>query len=318
MNSGDGGDCECERCAPFGRPYVELCADMASIIHKSHPQTEIFITNQKLDNAGEEAIFDYLNRNPGDWLRAICYGPGSNAMGWMPGRRADHRTDLFRYPAFGALDRYCREMIHRLPRQQSLVFFTDPTHWVYSQYCLMDHEILADRNGETPPANDYWMYEKQPELYLAMVYDRRTFHARPRHYHYAFHETQRYGIGDCTYSEGHHDHFNQWVQQRLLWFPNRDVEDVVAEYSRVHFGPEAASLMSDAIFQLEENLSTPIVTNPGIDRLLTLVRQAGKLMPEHRKQWCRSRHHGAGRYGHAGRRQHVSLRIESGWRICGW
>ena len=95
MNSGDGGGCECERCAPFGRPYVELCADMSSIIHRSHPQTEIFITNQKLDNAGEEAIFDYLNRNPGDWLRAICYGPGSNAMGWMPGRRADHRRTCF-------------------------------------------------------------------------------------------------------------------------------------------------------------------------------------------------------------------------------
>ena len=149
----------------------------------------------------------------------------------------------------------------------------------------MDHEMLADRNGETPPSHDYWMYEKQPEPYLAMVYDRRTFHARPRHYHHAFRETQRYGIGDCTYSEGHHDHFNQWMQQRLLWFPNRDVKDVVDEYARIQFGiRQLPSLMTEAIFQLEENLSTPIVTNPGIDRLLTLVRQAGKLMPEHRKK----------------------------------
>ena len=284
MNAGDGGGCVCDRCAPYGRPFVKLCADMTKIIHRYHPQTEVFITNQKLDNAGEQAIFDYLNDNPGDWLRAISYGPGSNAMGWMPGRRQDHRMDLFRYRAFGALDRYCREIIHQLPPQQSLVFFTDLTHWVYSQYGLMDHEMLADRNSETPPLNDYWMYEKKPDPYLAMVYDRRTFHARPRHYYHVFRETQRYGIGDCTYSEGHHDHFNQWMQQRLLWHPNRSVEEIVNEYSREHFGPEAAVLMTDAIFQLEQNLSTPITDNPGVDRLVNLVRSAGKVMPPHRMQ----------------------------------
>ncbi len=281
MNSGDGGGCECERCAPFGGTYVRLCKEMADIIHKYHPQTEVFITNQKLDNAGDRAIFEFLRANPGDWLRAICFGPGSNAMGWMPGRRQDHRTDLFRYRAFGALDRYCREIIHQMPPQQSLVFFTDLTHWVYSQYGLMDHEMLADRDGEVPPADDFWMYEKQPDPYLAMVYNRRTFHARPKHYYHAFRETMRYGIGDCTYSEGHHDHFNQWMWQRLLWSPNRPLADVVEEYARVHFGEAATPLMSEAILQMEENLSAPLLENEGIDRQIQLLRQAGEKMPPH-------------------------------------
>jgi len=281
MNSGDGGGCECERCAPFGGTFVKLCHEMADIVHKYHPRAEIFITNQKLDNAGDLAIFKYLQDNPGDWLRALCYGPGSNAMGWMPGRRQDHRVDLFRYRRFGALDRYCLEIVSQLPPQQSLVFFTDLTHWVYSQYGLMDHEMLADRNGEVPPADDYGMYEKQPDPYLAMVYDRRTFHARPRNYYHVFRETMRYGIGDCTYSEGHHDHFNQWMWQRLLWSPNRDLADVLAEYARLHFGSAAAPIMSEAILQMEENLSAPLLENPGIDRQIELLRQAGEAMPPH-------------------------------------
>ena len=140
MYSGDGGGCECERCAPYGEKYIRMCADVAKIIHRHHPQTKIFATNQKLDNAGDRAIFAYLNEQPRQWLTALCYGPGSNAMSWQPGRRQDHRIDLFAYPGFGPLGGYLREMLHQLPPQQSIVFFTDLTHW----------GLLAIRPGELP------------------------------------------------------------------------------------------------------------------------------------------------------------------------
>ena len=84
MYSGDGGGCECDKCAPYGKTYIEMCADMAAIIHKYHPETQIFATNQKLDNAGDRAIFKYLQEEPRTWLRALCFGPGSNAMSWQP------------------------------------------------------------------------------------------------------------------------------------------------------------------------------------------------------------------------------------------
>jgi hypothetical protein len=284
MYSGDGGGCECERCAPYGKTYIEMCEAMAAIIHRYHPQTKIFATNQKLDNAGDQAIFDYLNAAPRPWLTALCYGPGSNAMSWQPGRRQDHRMDLWRYPAFGEYDRYLQEILHQLPPTQSLVFFTDVTHWVYSEYGLVNYAPIPDRNNDTPP---YWskaIYSKGADPALAMVYDRRTFHARPRHFHRVFQETMRYGIGDVTYSEGHHDHFNQWMWQRLLWAPHAPVEEVVTEYARTWFGPEAVSLMAEAIFQLEENLSAPLAENEGIDRMCRLVREAGDKMPEHVKR----------------------------------
>jgi hypothetical protein len=278
--SGDGGGCECEKCAPYGKKYIEMCADIAKIILKHHPKTKFFATNQKLDNASDQAIFDYLNAEPRPWLTALCYGPGSNAMSWQPGRRQDHRMDLFAYPAFGPMDRYAREIVHQLPPAQSLMFFTDLTHWVYSEYGLVQNMLGPDRNGEVPPHWGNWVYEQRPDAAMHQVYDRRTFHARPWYYHYVFHQTMRYGEGDVTYSEGHHDQFNQWMWQRLLWDPHKSIEDVVGEYARAWFGPEAAPLMAQAILQLEQNLTTPIADNPGIDAYYKMVKEAGAKIPE--------------------------------------
>lgn len=279
FKSGDGGGDESEASAPFGRALIYLCEDYAPILRKYHPHTKIFVGNQKLDNAGDRAIFEYLQAKPRDWIDGICYGPGSNAMGWTPGRRQDHRMDLFREGGRGAVGGYLREMLHQLPPRQSILLFTDLTHWVYSEYGLMDHALIPDRNHQLPPKWDRWMYDRKPSVELAQVYNRRTFHARPRNYYHVFQETAEFTIGDVAYSEGHHDHLNQWMYQRLFWGPHRTVEDVVGEYCRTYFGPEAAPQMAEAIFTLEHNLETPIRDNPGIDRLIQLVEAAGAAMP---------------------------------------
>jgi hypothetical protein len=277
--SADGGGCECEKCAPYGGAFIRLCEDYTRLLHKYHPDTIVFAGNQKLDNVGEHAIFDYLQEEPREWLSGIVYGPGSDAMGWMPGRRQDHRTDLFEYAGFGAQGGYLKEMLRQMPARQGIFLFTDMTHWVYSQYGLLDHELIADRDYQLPPEWDFWMYARRPDPNLAMVYNRRTFHARPRNYYRAFQETMRYAIGECSYSEGHHDHFNQWMAQRLMWHPQQSVEDVVMEYARVHFGPEAAPRMAEVLFQHELNLETPIESNPGIDDIIDLLKKAGAAMP---------------------------------------
>lgn len=279
FKSGDGGGDESEASAPYGRTLIYLCEDYARLLRKYHPHTKIFVGNQKLDNAGDRAIFEYLQARPRDWIDGICYGPGSNAMGWTPGRRQDHRMDLFREGGRGALGGYLREMLHQLPPRHSILLFTDLTHWVYSQYGLMDHALIPDRNHQLPPKWDSWMYERRPSTELAQVYNRRTFHARPRNYYRVFQETAEFTIGDVAYSEGHHDHLNEWMYQRLFWGPHRTVEDVVAEYCRTYFGPEAAPRMAEAIFILEHNLETPILDNRGIDRMIELVEGAGTAMP---------------------------------------
>lgn len=282
---GDGGGCECDRCDPFGGTFILLCEDVAGIIHKYHPKTEIFITNQKFDNADDLAIFKYLQEKPRPWLRAFCYGPGSDAMSWQPGHRQTHRMDLFEYPGFGPFSRYLHEILHQLPPEQDLVFFNEITHWRYAQHAFVQAYPRPDRDGHQPPPRNHFIYERMPDRALTLVYDRLTFYAWPRFYHWVFGETVRYGIGDVTHSSGTHDHFNQWMWQRLMWNPQTKVEDVVDEYARTWFGPEAAPLMAKALFLLEQYLQhdpkRPLPMKEELTEYYRLVKAAGNVMPAH-------------------------------------
>jgi len=285
---GDGGGCECDLCNPYGAKFIRLCEDMAKIIREKDPATEFFVTNQKFDNDDDNAIFEYLREKPRTWLRAFCYGPGSDAMSWQPGHRQTHRMDLFRYPGFGPYDRYLKEILHQLPPQQDIVFFNELTHWRYSQNGYAQAPPRADRNGDRPPHWNHFVYERNPDRALTMVYDRLSFFAWPRYFHWVFKETMRYGIGDVTHSSGTHDHFNQWMWQRLLWAPQTSLEDALADYTRTWFGPEAAPLMSQALLELEDYLAekpgTPITKKAAIGRYYTLVRDAGlRMSPVRRK-----------------------------------
>ena len=279
---GDGGGCECDRCKPFGGVFIRLCEEEATIIHRYHPHAQIFITNQKFDNASDEAIFKYLQEAPRPWLRAFCYGPGSDAMSWQPGHRQTHRMDLFQYPGFGPPSRYLHEILHQLPPEQDLVFYNEITHWRYSEFGYIQAYPRADKEGNQPPHWGHDIYERMPDRYLTLVYDRLSFFAWPRFYHRMFGETVRYGIGDCTHSSGTQDHFNQWMWQRLMWNPHQSVEAVVDEYAQAWFGPEAAKPMARALFQLEQNIQddpeTPLPVRPGIKTYYHLVREAGELM----------------------------------------
>ncbi len=283
---GDGGGCECDRCKPYGLTYIRLCADMAKIIRRYHPATQFFATNQKFDNDDDSAMFTYLQQQPVPWLRALAYGPGSDAMSWQPGHRQTHRMDLFRYPGFGPYDRYLKEILHQLPPETDIVFFNELTHWRYSQNGYIQAYPRADRNGDRPPHWNDFLYERHPDRALTMVYDRLSFFAWPRYYHWVFNQTMRYGIGDVTHSSGTQDHFNQWMWQRLLWAPLTSLEDAMAEYTRNWFGPEAAPEMAEAILQLEDNLAdkpgVPTEKKEGFDRYYELVRGAGAKMPSWR------------------------------------
>ncbi len=282
FHGGDGGGCECDRCDPYGLTFIRTVEKMAEIIHKYHPDTRIYFTNQKFDNADDQAIFDYLNEHPRDWLWAWGYGPGSDATTWQPGHRQTHRMDLFTYPGHGPYGLYPREILHQLPPQQQLIFYNEITHWKYSQHGYIQMYPRADKNGDLPPLASHDIYERRPDQAMTMVYNRLTFFAWPRYYHRVFNDLLRYGIGDITHSSGHHDHFNQWMWQRLLWSPRMTVEQVVQEYCRAWFGQDAAKDMAAAIFQLERNLEeipdTSIAGKSGIPKYYRLVQEAGAKM----------------------------------------
>ena len=253
--AGDPGGCTCERCAPFGKTFVELCADMAKIWLDLHPDSVVQIANQGLDNAGDQAILTYLNAEPRSWCYGICYGPGSNAMSPYF-RDVDMRDDLFEYPGMGPVNRYLTELLRGLPSDQKIVHYSDITHYISAQYA-MEH----------------------PEPNLVRSYGRRTFHARPVAMYRVFQQIMPFSEGDIIYSEGNHDEFHQYMWNRLLFNPNRTLDDVMMEYCTLYFGPEAAPTMVEALLQLEQNMEAPLAENEGIGRYYALVKEAGEQMP---------------------------------------
>ena len=280
---GDGGGCECDKCNPYGLTFIKLVEEMATIIHKYHPESRIYFTNQKFDNEDDNAIFQYLQEKPRDWLWAWGYGPGSDATTWQPGHRQTHRMDLFEYPGFGPYGLYPKEIIHQIPSRHKLIYYNEITHWKYAQHAYIQMYPRADRNGDLPPHWSNEIYNRRPDQFLTMVYNRLTFFAWPEYYHRVFNDLMRYGNGDITHSSGHHDHFNQWMWQRLLWSPRTTVDEILTEYSETWFGLEAAPFMAKAILQLEKNLEekegVPLDKKQGIDEYYDLVQQAGQVMP---------------------------------------
>jgi len=256
MYAGDPGGCRDERCAPWGKTFVHLCQDVANILLETHPDTIIMVANQDLSNEGDQAVFDYLNEEPREWLYGMTYGPGSNAMSRY--FRKELREDLFEYPGKGPVNRYLAETLNQIPRDKKIVHYSDITHWISSQYAV-----------------------KNPEPNVIKAYGRRTFHARPRAFYRIFQAIMPFSEGDIIYSEGYHDEFHQYMWYRLLWNPNRELGDIMREYCRFQFGQEAAELMVEALLQLEENLEAPLATNDGIDRYYALVKEAGNRIPPH-------------------------------------
>ncbi len=285
FKGGDGGGCECDLCKPYGMKFITLCEELSKVIHEYHPKTRLYFTNQKFNNEDDQAIFSFLREKPRDWLWAWGYGPGSDATSWQPGHRQNHRMDLFRYPGFGPYGLYPFEIVRQIPPQHKLLYFNEITHWKYAQHAYIQMYPRADKNGDLPPPWSHDIYERRPDQALTMVYNRLTFFAWPRYYHRVFNDLMRYGAGDITHSSGHHDHFNQWMWQRLLWNPRQTVEEVVHDYCLTWFGPAAAPEMEQAVFQFEKNLEEKkgesILTKTGIERYYNLVKSAGQKIPAH-------------------------------------
>lgn len=253
--AGDPGGCRCEKCSPWGKMFLDLCEEYGQIWLKHHPDSLVIIANQDVTNEGDLAIFDYLNAAPRDWLYGLAYGPGSNAMSDY--FRPELREDLFIYPGFGPINRYLAETLHQLPVRQKIVHYSDITHWISAQYQV-----------------------EHPDPYIRAIYGRRTFHARPKAFYRIFQLIMPFSEGDVIYSEGYHDEFHQYLWNRLLWDPNRSLDDVMLEYGELHFGPDAAPLMREALYLLEDSLETPLAENPGINRYYDLVKEAGaKILP---------------------------------------
>jgi len=255
VKSGDVAGCTCERCMPWGRTFIRLLHEIGDLLHKYHPETKLLGTSQNITVEGDQAILDYLNDNNTGWLYAYNYAPGGNQMTTY--NRPPLNPRWFEYEGFGRWGNYIRHIHHNLPSKTELVLTSDISHWIRSQYGV-----------------------DQPDMALAVVYQRRAFNARPRAYHEVANDVLHYAIGDITYSEGIHDDFNKWFWFRKLWNPRLSAGEITREYCRYWFGPEAEEEMTEAIYTMEDNLGRPVLGNEGMSGALELLRSAGEKIPE--------------------------------------
>ena len=106
------------------------------------------------------------------------------------------------------------------------------------------------------------------DLAYAMTLGRECFNPRPsdeKHIHNTF---AAYGTGSISYSEGTNDDVNKFIWSDQDWNPNLDVKETIRDYARFFISTEHADAIADGIFDLEENLRGPLLTNKQVNKTL--------------------------------------------------
>jgi len=252
------GGCACENCRPWARTYLELVGDIARYLHRYHPETQVWISNQGFSSAENEWLWETLRQDQPEWLRVLEWG--ASAYGPLKGELSVAKRKPTRrfYPVMGGLTRTLQETVRRLPIDWKLVLRPDVTHTFQPQYGLehVDPALLRIHTLESP-------------------------FARPLGYHEIFRSSAAATAGVTLYSEGIYDDLNKALWAGWLWSPNLTPWDATLVYTRYWFGEHAAQLAAEAMLLSEANWETPLPDNDQIEQVALLLDQAKMRIPPH-------------------------------------
>lgn len=91
--------------------------------------------------------------------------------------------------------------------------------------------------------------------------------------------------GFISYSDGVHDDAHKALWSQLGWDPDREPRDILIEYCRTFFGPEAAEKAADGLYALENNWDGPLRDNGGVEGTLAHWRALEAAHPELKDNW---------------------------------
>ncbi len=150
----------------------------------------------------------------------------------------------------------------RLPQQYKHRHYPDITHNVRCDYPAFDFDqafaLTIGREGINP----------QP-VYYAKI-----------HSNYA-----QFTDGFVSYSDGCHDDVNKVIWSQRGWNPDKNVRDILIEYSRFFFGSEVESSASDGILALENNWIGPLVDNGSVETTFAYWNNLNENHPELSDNW---------------------------------
>lgn len=150
----------------------------------------------------------------------------------------------------------------RLPRRYGLRLYPDITHNKLCQYAV-----------------PWW------DQALARTLGREAVNPRPVQYAAIHNRFAPYSDGFISYSDGVHDDVNKIIWLARGWNPEADVREVMIEYGRFFFGPDAAERTADLILALEKNWQGPLATNGAVDAVLAEAETITALHPALAANW---------------------------------
>jgi hypothetical protein len=130
----------------------------------------------------------------------------------------------------------------RLPKQYKHRHYPDLTHTVRCQY---------------PVEN--W------DQAFALTEGREVCNPQPFYYAKIHNRYAPFTDGFLSYSDGVHDDVNKIIWSQMAWAPEKDVRQVLVEYSCYFFEPSVSEKGADGILALERNWVGPLEENGGIE-----------------------------------------------------
>ena len=99
----------------------------------------------------------------------------------------------------------------------------------------------------------------------ALTEGRESINPRPVEEAGIFRLFQPHTIGFISYSEGSNDDVNKFVWSALGWNPDRDVTEILRQYSRYFIGDAFSESFAEGLLALERNWHGPLAANSGVD-----------------------------------------------------
>lgn len=99
----------------------------------------------------------------------------------------------------------------------------------------------------------------------ALTLGRESVNPRPYSLSRVHQTYARFTDGFVSYSDGNHDDVNKIVWSSRGWDQQKDVHEILKEYTRFFFGPALADAAADGIEALENNWKGPLAENGGVE-----------------------------------------------------
>jgi hypothetical protein len=138
------------------------------------------------------------------------------------------------------------EVRRRLPAQYPIRFYPDITHSTGCQFPVPDWDVA-----------------------YALTEGRETINPRPLDEANIIQKFLPETIGFITYSEGCNDDVNKFVWSSLGWDPQRNVIDVLRDYSHYFAGKEQSEGLAHGLMSLEKNWQAPLAANTSVSVTLS-------------------------------------------------